>query len=182
MIHKSFSKTDLIEVISVFNIDIYNANNLSKLQLSLLLYNKIQDLESIRPDTELFMVNTKEELLELLHNKNPEKILSVKEKVKIMRFCKQVILYCNNNFDLSLTSLNTKEELYLSVEEISKYGYIPSVRRAIRLINNDSGLVNKIVPILSNRAKRDLELKKNSKNRIIYGLQIKHEKITLHFN
>ena len=113
MIHKSFSKTDLIEVISVFNIDIYNANNLSKLQLSLLLYNKIQDLESIRPDTELFMVNTKEELLELLHNKNPEKILSVKEKVKIMRFCKQVILYCNNNFDLSLTSLNTKEELYL---------------------------------------------------------------------
>ena len=99
-----------------------------------------------------------------------------------MRFCKQVILYCNNNFDLSLTSLNTKEELYLSVEEISKYGYIPSVRRAIRLINNDSGLVNKIVPILSNRAKRDLELKKNSKNRIIYGLQIKHEKITLHFN
>ena len=138
MIHKSFSKTDLIEVISVFNIDIYNANNLSKLQLSLLLYNKIQDLESIRPDTELFMVNTKEELLELLHNKNPEKI--------------------------------------------SKYGYIPSVRRAIRLINNDSGLVNKIVPILSNRAKRDLELKKNSKNRIIYGLQIKHEKITLHFN
>ena len=69
MIHKSFSKTDLIEVISVFNIDIYNANNLSKLQLSLLLYNKIQDLESLRPDTELFMVNTKEELLELLHNK-----------------------------------------------------------------------------------------------------------------
>jgi hypothetical protein len=77
MIHKSFSKTDLLEIISVFNIDIDNANNLSKLQLSISIYNAIQDMDSIRPDTELFMVNTKEELLKLLNNKNPEKMLSV---------------------------------------------------------------------------------------------------------
>ena len=178
MIHKSFSKTDLLEIISVFNIHIDNANNLSKLQLSISIYNAIQDMDSIRPDTDLFMVNTKEELLNLLNNKNPEKMLSVKDKNKVMRFCKQVILYCNNNFDISYTTINTKEELYLFVEEISKYGYIPSVRRAIKLINRDSGLT----PILSNRAKRDLELKKNNKIKVIYGLQVKHAKVILSFS
>ena len=67
MIHKSFSKTDLLEIISVFNIDIDNANNLSKLQLSISIYNSIQDMDTIRPDTDLFMVTTKEELLDLLN-------------------------------------------------------------------------------------------------------------------
>ena len=182
MIHKSFSKTDLLEIISVFNIDIDNANNLSKLQLSISIYNAIQDMDTIRPDTDLFMVTTKEELLDLLNNKNPEKMLSVKDKNKVMRFCKQVILYCNNNFDISYTTINTREELYLFVEEISKYGYIPSVRRAIKLINRDSGLKNKLTPILSNRAKRELEIKNNNKIKIIYGLQIKHENIVLRFD
>ena len=53
---------------------------------------------------------------------------------------------------------------------------------SLQLINRDSGLKNKITPILSNRAKRELEIKNNNKIKIIYGLQIKHENIVLRFD
>ena len=106
-------------------------------------------------------------------NKNPNKLLSVKEKSKIMRFSKEVVVYCNNGYNVDMSVFNDFEEIEIQLRDISKYGDIPSVRRAIKLFNNDPKLKNKIEPIISNKVKRELEIKKKNKIKRYYGLVYK---------
>ena len=107
-------------------------------------------------------------------NKNPNKILSVKEKNKLMRFCKEVIVYCNNGYNVDMSIFNDFIEIELQIKDISKYGDIPSERRAIKLFNKDPKLSEKVQPIISNRIKQQLELKKKNKVKKYYGIIVKH--------
>ncbi len=170
MINKSFSKGDMLDIIRQFNLDIPNSNNMDKLKLSITLWSYVNNLKDIEPDREIYLIENKAELLKYLSEHNPDKLLSVKEKGKLMNFCKEVIVYCNNGYNIECSSFNTIEEIHIPTSDIAIHGDIPSVRRAIRLLNQDPNLKEKIEPIISNKMKKKIELKKNNKTKHYYGL------------
>tara|TARA_R110000765_G_scaffold351026_1_gene441017 strand:+ start:990 stop:1538 length:549 start_codon:yes stop_codon:yes gene_type:complete len=182
MINKTFSKGDLLEIISTFGIDIPNANNLDKLRLSIILWSELGNITEIPEDNEIYMIKDLSELKTYLQNHNPDKVLSVKQKQKIMRFCKEIIVYCNNGYHLDCSIFNSYEELYIPTRDISIHGDIPSVRRAIGLLNKDPNLLDKIEPVISNKMKKQLEKKKNRKVKTYYGLISKKGSFLLNFN
>ncbi len=183
MINKTFSKGDLLEIISTFGIDIPNANHMDKLRLSITLWSELGNLESIPADNQVYMINNLSELKEYLQKQNPDKILSVKQKQKIMRFTKEVIVYCNNGYNLDYSIFKSYEEIHIPMSDISIHGDIPSVRRAIEKINKDPNLKQKIKPVISNRMKKQLEKKKeNKKIKTYYGLICKEGNFTINFD
>ena len=115
-------------------------------------------------------------------DQNPDKLLSVKEKTKLMNFCKEVIVYCNNEYNLECSIFNNREEIHISTADIAIHGDIPSVRRAIRLLNKDPYLKDKITPVISNRMRKQIDLKKNKKVKRYYGLIYKPGSYTIIFD
>ena len=180
MINKTFSKGDMIEVIRAFNIDIPNFASMDKSTLSMKLWAELCSIESIQPETEIFNISDIEELKTYMINKNPNKILSVKEKNKLMRFCKEVIVYCNNGYNVDMSIFN--DFIELQIRDIAIYADIPSVRRAIKLFNKDPKLSEEIKPIISNRVKKQLEVKKKNKVKKYYGIIVKHGLFEISFD
>ena len=182
MIDKTFSKGDLLEIISRFNIHVPGCNTLDKLRLSIMLWSEINNLQSIPEDNEIYMIKNVQELKTYLTKPNPDKLLTIKQKQKIMRFCKEVIVYCNNGYNLDSSIFNNLEEIYIQMKDISIYGDIPSVRRAIRLINQDPKLKERIEPVISNKMKRVLESKNKKKVKKYYGLISKQGSFIITFD
>jgi len=182
MINKTFSKGDLLNIISKFGIDIPNANLMDKLRLSITLWSELHNIATIPPDNEEYMIENLEQLKEYLKKPNPDKLLSVKQKNKIMRFCKEVIVYCNNGYNVDCSIFNSIEEIHIPMKDISIHGDIPSVRRAIKLLNNDPQLKDKIEPVISNRMKKQLENKNKKKVKKYYGLISKNGSFILTFD
>jgi hypothetical protein len=182
MINKSFSKGDMIDIIREFNLDIPNNNNMDKIQLSVKLWAYINNMKELETESDIYNLKTKEELLNYLSNQNPDKLLSVKEKTKLMNFCKEVIVYCTNGYNIEYSSFNTIEEIHIPTRDIAIHGDIPSVRRAIRLLNNDPKLSEKIEPVISNKMKKKIQLKKNHKVKRYYGLISKRGSFIVDFD
>jgi hypothetical protein len=182
MINKTFSKGDLLNIISKFGIDIPNAHTMDKLRISIALWSELHNITEIPPDNEVYMIENLEQLKEYLQKPNPDKILTVKQKNKIMRFCKEVIVYCNNGYNIDCSIFNSIEEIHIPMKDISIHGDIPSVRRAIKLLNNDPKLKDKIEPVISNRMKKQLENKKKKKVKHYYGLISKQGKFVINFD
>lgn len=182
MIDKTFSKGDLLEIISRFSIHVPDSGSLDKLRLSIMLWTEINNMVSIPEDNEIYMIKTLEELKQYLTKTNPDKVLSVKQKQKIMRFCKEVIIYCSNGYLLECSIFKNLEEIYIQMRDLRLYGDIPSVRRAIRLLNEDPKLSEKIEPIISNKMQRQLEIKSKKKVKKYYGLIQKHGSFIIEFN
>jgi hypothetical protein len=182
MINKTFSKGDLLDIISNFGIDIPNANNVDKLKLSILLSNELDNISSIEPDNEIYMINNISELKQYLEKSNPEKVLTVKQKQSVMKFCREVIIYCNNGYNLDSSSFNSREEIYIPMNDIAIHGNIPSVRRAIELLNKDTNMKDKIKPIISKKMIKQIEKKKKTKVKNYYGLIIKKGQFQIDFN
>ncbi len=182
MINKSFSKGDMLDIIRQFNLDIPNCNNMDKIKLSITLWSYIHNLKEIEPDRDIYLIENKEELINYLSTQNPDKILSVKEKTKLMNFCKEVIVYCTNGYNIDCSIFNSIEEIHIPTRDIAIHGDIPSVRRAIRLLNNDPKLSEVIEPIISNKMKKKIELKKKKKVKKYYGLISKEGEFLITFD
>jgi|TARA_R110000782_G_scaffold81202_1_gene160532 hypothetical protein len=182
MINKTFSKGDLLEIISNFGIDIPNANNMDKLRLSIFLWSELGNLKEITADNEIYMIQNLQGLKDYLQKPNPDKILTVKQKQTIMRFCREVIVYCNNGYNIDCSIFKSREEIYIPMKDLSIHGDIPSVRRAILLLNKDVELKEKIKPIISNRMIKLLDKKKNKKVKTYYGLIHKSGNYTVVFH
>jgi len=67
-------------------------------------------------------------------------------------------------------------------KHISNYGDIPSVRKAIDLINTDCKLKNKLSVIMSSRCKKQLERKKRINQKYVGGLNVEHGVFTISFD
>ena len=74
--------------------------------------------------------------IEYLTQPNQLKNLSVKEKNIIMKKSKQIISLYKNGFIFHQSFYKNKDEVIKEAIEISEYGDIPSVRRAIKMVNN----------------------------------------------
>ena len=183
-IHSSHSRKELLMVISSFNIDIPDALDLPKKEISLILCNKLLELkeDSIKEVDEYFYVSSKTELLEYLSRPNQSKTLTIKEKSDVMLTAKKIIAYCKNSFFLTPYNYESFEDLLVEAEYIKKFGDIPSCRRAISLLNNDPKLDYKIDIVLSKRTKKELDKKNRIKMNSVPRATIKYGKFLITFD
>jgi len=177
MIHKTFSKLDLKDFISDLNINIpyYEALNKHQLVKALNIYlnndNQYDFINSV-----IFKDKDLEYLKIYLSLPNPNKLLSVKERNEILKICKEIIHYCNTGFCIENTIFSDVNQLIDNLDYVKQYGDIPSVRRSCKLIKGDIKMNRDFIPIISDKVKRDLELKKQNKikNKKINNLIVKY--------
>ncbi len=173
MIHKSFSKQDLIHIVNSLNVPVIFNHSINKkeLQDKLIDYYHV-DNEDIKRDN-VYNIESKQDLFIYLQKGNPKKKINIKEKNNIMSICKSIIKYCNNKYDLNYTSYNSLEDIIDDMNYIKGYGDIPSVRRCCKLMNKCCKIKHTFKPLISPQVKQMLEEKYISKRQIIQCLTIK---------
>ena len=138
--------------------------------------------DSFKEEEEYFFVKDKNELVEYLSKPNQSKILTIKEKDQVMLTAKRIISYCKNSFYLTPYNYETFEDLLKEAKYISKFGDIPSCRRAINMLNQDPKLDFKIEIVLSKRVKKELEKKEQLKLNSIPRAIIKKGNFVVYFD
>jgi len=173
-IDKTHSKTDLTELINNLNLDIKfsHQDNKSDIQHKLLVV--IKDKKLTVQDN-FYGIKNRDDLILYLKNPNPKKILSIKQKADVMKICKSIIQYCNNDFNLSCCDYNSQKEIEDDMDYIKQFGDISSVRRCCRLLKDDVKMCGKkFIPLISPQVKKILDEKNKIRKIYPYKLTVKH--------
>jgi hypothetical protein len=182
IIHSSHSKHDLIEVAQVFNIEIEDIYDITKLQLSQQLEKKLDDLTHIDPENTYYFVNTIEELIQYLEEPNQAKFLTIAEKERIIELARNIIFFCKNGYKNLDPYFRDDAHLKTSAEIIRSYGDISTCRRALQLLKPYRNISPPIEPIISNRVQKQMERKKLLKADAGGKLMIKRGKVIVKFD
>jgi hypothetical protein len=180
-IHMTHSRKELLDIIRVFNLPIPNKNDKNKKQLQDAIIEVVRYLDNVEPEQEYFFINCKEELIEYLQKQNPAKNLTIKEKQDVMMIAKKLIGYARNGYYLIPQGYMDTIEVYKDASYIAKFPEIPSVRKAIDLINQDPKMREKIEMVIPRRVKKQLEKRKSVKQQNI-PLYIKRGEFILTFD
>lgn len=173
LIHKSHSKTDLIDLINNLGLKIVFSHQDNKKDIQSKLLKLFEKSFEIKKN--FYKIENKDGLIQYLTNVNPKKTLTIKEKNNVMMLCKHIIQYCKNNYDLGYTKYDNIKELQDDMDFIKQFGDIPSVRRCCRLMNEDikfSGY--KFIPFISPQAQKELDDKKVVKSKNLNILKIRY--------
>jgi hypothetical protein len=181
-IHPSHSKKELCEIVEIFELNVCEYKKINKRDLSKMILYQLSIIDEVKEDNDYYFVKNKKELIEYLTNPDCSKTLTVKEKEKVMELAKYIIMYCKNGFYLSYSPFLDTDDMYSKARHIAQYGDIPSVRRAIDLLNTDPKLNDKIEVLMSSRCKKQLERKKRLKQKFMGGLQVKKGPIKVYFD
>tara|TARA_R110000824_G_scaffold76652_4_gene194148 strand:- start:3582 stop:4133 length:552 start_codon:yes stop_codon:yes gene_type:complete len=183
MIHKSHSKNDLIDIINGLNLPIVfsHADNKRDIQDKFIQYFSSETPEKLKKN--YYNVSTKLELQGYLENKNPKKILSVKEKADVMTICKNIIQYCTNGQMIELSKYyKSEQQVKDDMDYIKQFGDVPSVRRCCKVMNKFRKLEDHYLPMISPQIQKAMAEKVERKN-VIYGkLVIKRGPIVVTFH
>jgi len=180
-IHNSHSRKELFDIISVFELPIVNRNEFNKAQIQMKIIECLDYFDKINPDLEYFFIENKEDLIKYLELPNPHKTLTVKEKDDVMSRSKKIINYSRNNYYLMPSSYMSFDEVYTDAVHISKHGGIPSVRKAIELLNKDPKLAFPIEIKIPKRVENQIKKKKKLKQSQI-PLFIKRGRFVIDFS
>jgi len=180
-IHMSHSRKELLDIIRVFNLPIPNKNDKNKKSLQDSIVETVRFLDAVQPEDEYFFVNSKEELIDYLQKQNPAKTLTIKEKTDVMLIAKKLIGYSRNGYYLLPSGYMDTIDVFKDATYIAKFPEIPSVRKAVELINLDPKLRDKIEMTIPRRVKKQLEKRKKVKQKSI-PLYIKRGEFILEFS
>jgi hypothetical protein len=183
-IHSSHSKKELVDISSVFDLGIPDIVDLNKSELVKEMIYVLEPLEEIPPDDSYFFIENKQELMDYLKNPNQSKLLTIKEKTEIMTIAKNIILYCKANYFMARSGYYDFQQLYESALKISKYGDIPSVRRALGMLQHDPKMAGyqNIEPVISKKTQKQLRDKKDMKRRSQIGWTFRKKTTILYFD
>tara|TARA_R110000823_G_scaffold314455_1_gene443656 strand:+ start:11941 stop:12504 length:564 start_codon:yes stop_codon:yes gene_type:complete len=174
LIHKSHSKTDLIELINLLELPIVFSHQDNKKDIQ----DKLNDLlnENFKIKDNYYNIENKTLLKTYLSEHNPKKILTTKEKNNVMNIAKYIIQYTKSNYCLENSKYNSYQEIQDDMDYIKQFGDIPSVRRCCRLLNLDINFANIVFkPLISPQVQLELEEKKLQKIiKYDYKLIIRH--------
>jgi len=173
-IHKTHSKTDLTVLINILNLPIVFSHQdcKSTIQEKLIVFLKNKKI-SIEPN--YYEIKNRDDLLSYLKNKNPKKMLNMKEKADVMKICKAILQYCKNDFDITTCQYNTLKEIEDDMDYIKQFGDLPSVRRCCRLLKEDVKFSGKeFKPLISPQVQKELDEKHLIKRVYPYRLTIRY--------
>ena len=163
IIHKSHSKTDLIDYINDLGLPIVFSHQDNKRDI----HEKYKEifLKKFEFKPNFYKIENLDGLKIYLENCNPKKTLSIKEKQNVMLICKHIINYCKTGYDFNLCKYETPKELQDDMDFIKQFGDIPSVRRCCRLMNQDPKFSNyTFKPLISPQVQKELDEKKSIKS------------------
>ena len=158
MIHPSHSRKDLIEICEVFNIEIEDLYDQPKISLQSLLEQEIETMPEIEPEYEYYFVENIEDLKRYLFEPNQSKNVTVATKEKVMKDSRRITSYCKSAYNI-FPHFKSKEEVYECAKIVAEHCDISTCRRAIKLLNEDRSMPDKIEPVISNRMRKQLERK-----------------------
>jgi len=169
--HKSHTRKDLLDIIKLFKLPIEDAEDYNKKILSEKLFHVLyNEIDFIEPDDDYYGIQNLHDLKEYLIKPNQKKILSVKDKNEIMKMSKLIIQYCKVGYCTELSYFNTMDEIYTESRRLSQFGDIPSVRRMCQMLNKNPHSKEMVIPVVSKKIQKDLEIKQiNSKKSILYA-------------
>ena len=180
-IHKSHSKTDLIELINTIDLPVVfgHSDNKKSIQSKILKTLK----KDIIFNTNVYKISNIEELKAYLNTKNPKRTLSVKEKKNIMKICKAIVMYCNCDYFIeSQNYYNDEKTIDDDMLYIMQFGDLPSVRRACKLMNSNIMSKKHYEPLISPQVRKELDEKVKLKTKNQYSCKIIKGSITLTFD
>ena len=181
MIHKTFTKKDLLEFVEIYEMEIEDPSSLSKKDLQIQIEDYLQLTDNL-PFTTEYDFNTPEELLEYLQNQKPNVDLNYREKGEMITLAKKILKYTRNGFSIAFADFNDIEEIYQKGIVLANHGDIPTCRRAVEELNKDQKIRNKIEIQISSKVKKDLEQKKIDKNSLQINFKIERKNIVINFD
>jgi len=184
IIHKSFSKKDLLKIIDEFKIPIGVSESHTKLCVATTLWNILVNMQYLEiPENNPYLVKDIQSLRSFLKNPNPRKPFSVKDRDRYILTAKKINHYCENGYQLEKSLYTDIKDIYNDADEISKYGDIPIVRKTIKKLMQDVNRLYTIKPIISPHIQHDIELKKSlSKRTSHYKCKVKYGKFIISFD
>jgi hypothetical protein len=177
-IHKSHSKSDLIYLLKQFNIDLDKKKNKNEIIQDIndnfdnIEYDKINDFE----------IKNKGDLLHHLENENKEGKIDTIEKEIVMNKAKRIIHFGKCKYNIQSTEYNDIQEIYGDCLYIHKYGFIPSVRRALKIHNDCLFKIGHINPVLPKKVQREMQQKRSLKRVQHYNCKITHGTFLISFD
>ncbi len=181
IIHKSHSKNEICKMIKLLKIDIVNPKQYKKVELSVRFLETLKYLDNIEPSIELPFTNVIE-LKHYLSNPNPNKLLPIREKNRIIHLCKKIKHFCRNNYRIEATTYRDIQELYKEADYIRLYGIIPSVRKCIRDLNQYPNRPRELRVVVPLHVQRELEIKQKLKDRGYFYFKVQHGKYSVSFD
>tara|TARA_R100000935_G_scaffold55416_1_gene85329 strand:- start:958 stop:1512 length:555 start_codon:yes stop_codon:yes gene_type:complete len=182
-IHKSHSKQELIDIINeldISNIELSHSDSKADTQNKILGY--LSDYQSDTYGENVFKVRSSHELGIYLMNSNPKKNLSVKDKAIVMSICKEIGKYAKCNYIVENTRYATIQDLQDDMLYIAQYGDLPSVRRAVKLMNDNIQRTRLWTCVISPQMKKIIEEKEKQKKSCPYHATFKRGEFTLTFD
>ena len=169
-IHDSHTRKSLIDLIGIYQFNKFTTLiGYKKLKKDLLIKALseilLDDNLSLEAGKDYDIHNSVEDLRQAL--KEPTKIEAISETefIKISIHVKKLVNYCKScNYLLNDSLYNSMSEIIDDATYLSKYGNIPTVRRAIKLINRDTKLKEKIELNISPKVKQNMILKEKVAN------------------
>ena len=181
VVHMSHSRKELLDIIRVFKLPITNKNDKNKKALQDAIVEVVRYLNNVEPEDEYFFIACKEELVEYLIKSNPAKTLTIKEKTEVMLTAKKIIAYSRHGYFLLPCGYMDAIDVYKDATYIAKFPEIPSVRKAIELVNKDPKLRDKVEMVIPRRVKKQLEKRKAVKQQAM-PLYVKRGNFVLTFD
>jgi hypothetical protein len=182
-IHKSHSKQELIDIINdlqISNIELSHSDSKSDTQTKILNY--LGDYKDDTYPDNVFKIRSSHELGIYLMNPNPKKNLSVKDKALVMSICKEITKFAKCNYIVENTRYDSIQELEDDMLYITQYGDLPSVRRAVKLMNDNIQRTRHWTCVISPQMKKVIEEKENQKHVNSYHATFRRGEFTVSFD
>ena len=144
-INKTFSKLELINMLDELEVK-YNAKinkECNKKEICDYIVNNYRNFKIKNKNNKYNIVNITQ-YKKYIMSPNPIKNTSIKNKNLIMLNAKRIINYCMQDYSIENSTFNNIDEIEEIIDDIKEYTNIASVRRALKLYNNNPNLKNKI--------------------------------------
>jgi len=184
LIHKSHSKKSLYEIIEIFQLEVPDYLDMPKLELQISVWDCIKSLQCIEPDDKYLFVKDLEDLKKYLMRADQRKVLTIKEKDKVMKDAKEIIHYAKCNYSIARSTFDNHDYIYNKVFYIAQFGDLPTIRRAVKLFNEDPKMskCDIIEPTISQRMQYKLNEDNQLKKYKTEGLIVKNGKFEIVFS
>jgi len=117
-----------------------------------------------------------------LMNPNPKKNLSVKDKAVVMGICKEITKFAKCNYIVENTRYASLQELEDDMLYIAQFGDLPSVRRAVKLMNTNIQRSRHWSCVISPQMKKVIEEKENQKHANSYHATFRRGEFIVSFD
>lgn len=182
MIHKSHSKQELIDIVNdleISNIELSHSDSKGDTHKKILAY---MDANSDTYQENVYRIGDTHDLRVYLMAKNPKKSLSVKEKAVVMGITKEISRFAKSNYIVENTRYSSMKELEDDMLYIVQYGDLPSVRRAVKLMNDNIQRSRVWTCVISPQVKKIIDEKEEQKRTNAYHATFRRGEFIITFD